>query len=613
MCSINKAYDALTAEDIKTITSYIEAYGDVCLNTDLRNVLAEWDRCKSQFLFDKVFGGQLRRRFRLHVKQEKDEVVNSLKNVYKVPYFIVTDDPEKDFEEYFAAHDGDKRTNPFVWSFFSFMYGLVKEKKANATMAAIIVRRFVELIKYSVVVGNVLPYDIGYEIDRDGETKYVFVQAGSKVVKAIGNLLRNVGYDDMELFDSWKDAVSVCTTVKERDVDLVLSIHPIDFMTMSDNACNWRSCMSWDGGEYSLGTVEMMNSPYAIVGYIENSLSPTCLRGGHRIPNKEWRCLFFVTDECVLSGKAYPYRSDAVSKFGVEKLKDIAHEVFGHPYTDVQQYTDMKWYYDNYESSDSGSRYTVSSLSKDDWGWSFEGPDEDEDDDKYADRIQREFDDKIVVCVGDFMYNDFFEDCTYPYYIAKDARPFDMTPLDLGGDCTCMCCGDFIESDADSSKKYCDDCENKYYCIDDKLHPNEELYEFVVLGQFEKQLATYDMAVDMLWYRPDLGVYTRKDATTKEVEVFFCENAKRFAEVRCSGCSAEDLIALGREHKRYEKAFIDSLGVDCSRVNVYSKKGSSYYITTKDVEFIDDRYSRYRCVREVDMDDEEQDMCPVCV
>jgi hypothetical protein len=90
----------------------------------------------------------------------------------------------------------------------------------------------------------------------------------------------------MEDFKKWQTWLSTICTVKEYKTNLVLSIHPIDFMTSSDNASGWTSCMNWrDDGGYSSGTIEMMNSNMVIIAYLENNSKSFIFRD-NQIPNK---------------------------------------------------------------------------------------------------------------------------------------------------------------------------------------------------------------------------------------------------------------------------------------------------------------------------------------
>lgn len=116
---------------------------------------------------------------------------------------------------------------------------------------------------------------------------------------------------------------------------LSLSIHPMDYITASDNNCSWSSCMAWtredEPGEFRNGVLEMMTSPMVVVAYLESD-SPYYPMGENYIPwsNKRWR-EFFIVERSYISGiKGYPYTSENLENIIINKLADMA-ENYGWP------------------------------------------------------------------------------------------------------------------------------------------------------------------------------------------------------------------------------------------------------------------------------------------
>lgn len=122
------------------------------------------------------------------------------------------------------------------------------------------------------------------------------------------------GVSDLEYF---RRKHSLIFNNKEIKGELCLSIHPLDYMTMSDNDNGWDTCMSWmNDGEYKQGTVEMMNSPCVIVAYL-TSAEPFDFvypehNDGTKWNSKKWRCLFIVDKDFIMSIKQYPYHNDNI-------------------------------------------------------------------------------------------------------------------------------------------------------------------------------------------------------------------------------------------------------------------------------------------------------------
>ena len=143
----------------------------------------------------------------------------------------------------------------------------------------------------------------------------------------IGIIPDEDGVSDLEYF---RRKHSLLFNNKVLKGELCLSIHPLDYMTMSDNDCDWETCMSWshDGG-YKQGTVEMMNSPSVIVAYLTSS-EPYCFNWGKQgfddftWNNKKWRCLFIVDKNFIMSIKQYPYYNKSLVCAAAEKIAEIS-------------------------------------------------------------------------------------------------------------------------------------------------------------------------------------------------------------------------------------------------------------------------------------------------
>ena len=100
----------------------------------------------------------------------------------------------------------------------------------------------------------------------DGKT--YTVTPGTKAIRALSVIAKAY---EIPGFEDFRICHSLIHNQKKIKGNLFLSIHPLDYWTMSDNNCGWESCMSWSGhGGYRQGTVEMMNSPWVVVAYINS-------------------------------------------------------------------------------------------------------------------------------------------------------------------------------------------------------------------------------------------------------------------------------------------------------------------------------------------------------
>lgn len=124
---------------------------------------------------------------------------------------------------------------------------------------------------------------------------------------------------------------------KVMNSEITLSIHPLDFMTMSDNASNWSSCMSWrDFGSYRCGTVEMMNSASIVIAYSKAEKPMNLFEGKdedeYEWNNKTWRELFIVTKDFIYPIKGYPCHSKEFEEFVINKIAELGEKNCGFKY-----------------------------------------------------------------------------------------------------------------------------------------------------------------------------------------------------------------------------------------------------------------------------------------
>ena len=157
---------------------------------------------------------------------------------------------------------------------------------------------------------------------KSPEGKEIKVQHGCKPMRLISKICRLYGMD-LGLLENFQNEVSQVLNQKTLKGDLSISIHPLDYMTMSENECGWNSCMNWsEPGCYCRGTVEMMNSPVVVVAYL-NAADKMSVPGG-QWSNKKWRELFVVTPSLITGVKGYPYQNEELVKIVNSWLRDLA-------------------------------------------------------------------------------------------------------------------------------------------------------------------------------------------------------------------------------------------------------------------------------------------------
>lgn len=258
------------------------------------------------------------------------------------------------------------------------------------------------------------------------------INTGCKVMKTLAKIaeaFKLPGFEDFRICQSY------VTNTRMIKAYLTLSIHPLDYMTMSDNDCGWNSCMSWKNeGCYRLGTVEMMNSPYVVIAYIsdKNNMS---IGGDGEWNNKRWRQLFIVDKDVILGIKSYPYTNDNITEFAMNWLKKLAEQNMGWFYGQEKPF---RWSYDD-ELWASGQSFKFSFYTN-------------------------------------FMYNDVGSiEYHYMYYNDTKVMPKDYK-INYSGDSQCMWCGSVEELREDSLA--CDSCSGIVICSDcgERIYEDEVYY-----------------------------------------------------------------------------------------------------------------------------------------
>lgn len=257
---------------------------------------------------------------------------------------------------------------------------------------------------------------------------------GAKLMRIISKIAQ--AYDLVDEFEAFRLEHSQILNQKKLTGKLCLSIHPLDFSTMSDNENGWGSCMSWrDWGKYRQGTVEMMNSPCVIVAYLEDKLEQLD-EYGYTWNSKKWRELFLVDQKCLVGIKGYPYQSPALEEIVMEWLKELAEKNWGVKYSESYEYQRR-------DTTKQGNHF-----------------------DFYT----------------NYMYNDFgFRNHKHTHLFAENVEITNTEiAITYSGPNQCMACGQIHCAMEHEGRLCCDDCSPaRRYCADcgDKIFDGDDYYE----------------------------------------------------------------------------------------------------------------------------------------
>lgn len=296
--------------------------------------------------------------------------------------------------------------------------------------------RIVHLLDINVLASNTCDDDTFVVPNPQDSTKPIKVMKGAKASKMIGKIAKAYSIPHFEEFRLKHSQALNQKTLHDK---LCLSIHPLDYMTMSDNDSGWLSCMNWrDRGCYRQGTVEMMNSPMVIVAYLAAKEPMKLIKDKDYLwSNKKWRELFIVNENLITEVKAYPYANTNITVECLNWLRELANKYYGY-----EKYTDQIYTFDVCEHN-----YFYKNIS--------------------------------VIPQTTIMYNDF--SCDHRTLYSKDLKEGYEYRFNYSGESECMICGTSGEDfDWDTEEDLMDlDCSEIIRCdaCNDKIFEGDFNYE----------------------------------------------------------------------------------------------------------------------------------------
>ena len=107
-----------------------------------------------------------------------------------------------------------------------------------------------------------------------------------------------------------QDAASRIMQASKIEGRLYLSVHPLDFLTLGENNCKWRSCHALDG-EFRAGNLSYMVDTTTIIAYLasEKQEQLRCMPEGMLWNSKKWRMLVHTNqlESCIYYNRQYPF------------------------------------------------------------------------------------------------------------------------------------------------------------------------------------------------------------------------------------------------------------------------------------------------------------------
>lgn len=223
---------------------------------------------------------------------------------------------------------------------------------------------------------------------------------------------------------------------------LCFSVHPLDYLSSSENTYNWRSCHALDG-EYRAGNLSYMLDKSTVICYLKgaDNVKLPMFPEDVKWNNKKWRVLFHVSDnwDLIFAGRQYPFSSEQ----GLEVLRS----------------------------------FFIATIKKDPWNYcTWTDPIIKEVPDSYGRQYDLNYhyvmirgelhkiNDIVIDCENPLHFNDVLKSSYYtPHYTAINNRPWFREPISkihIGASCNCLRCGK--EPIEISETFMCKDCDTQY-------------------------------------------------------------------------------------------------------------------------------------------------------
>ena len=131
-----------------------------------------------------------------------------------------------------------------------------------------------------------------------------------KVVKKGTKIIKDFKYfiSDKTLLTTLQDAASQIIQQDKIEGKICISVHPLDYLSLSENNHKWRSCHSLDG-EFRAGNLDYMTDKSTIICYLKSEKDEVLRYFSEPWNNKKWRVLLFFSEdrEMLFAGRQYPF------------------------------------------------------------------------------------------------------------------------------------------------------------------------------------------------------------------------------------------------------------------------------------------------------------------
>jgi hypothetical protein len=246
---------------------------------------------------------------------------------------------------------------------------------------------------------------------KEIKAKYdISCTTGQKTSRIINSICQKFGLinqtDYNALFAKLADSLNPIQVKKKA----LLSVHPCDYLEMSNKHNSWHSCHCLNGGEYHGGTISYMNDAVSMIFYTVDEV----VTGDFHTAPKRTRQIFAYGKGILLQSRLYPNTND-------ETTRDMYRNIVQRTIADCLAMPNL-WLLKK-EHSEINKR----------------------------------------ICTHDeaLHYRDYEHKC-YKSNISllKDSTMDDETYITIGNTAFCLCCGEIV---TETNSMFCDSCFDSDY------------------------------------------------------------------------------------------------------------------------------------------------------
>lgn len=346
-------------------------------------------------------------------------------------------------------------------------------------------------------------------ITRNGDK----INAGMRLSKAFKFFI-----NDDDMLYKYQTEVSRLIQNNVLKGELCVSIHPLDFLSSSENNYNWRSCHALNG-EYRCGNLSYMVDKTTMITYIKGE-------GEHELPHfpnsvlwnsKKWRMLLFTSEnyEVFFAGRQYPF------DLGTTALDAILECLI----PGAAKKTENFWYCENR----SWSYWHKDQITRFDY-------EDSQEDSTYLTvpyvpihHNLYKLKDIIIDNPGSQHFNDLLHSSCYTPYYAWSHNTRHKPIIAIGGRIPCPCCGKEDHYVEVANMMGCSNCYNNYAQEDDdhkrcaecgELHHIDDMY-WVDRDEYYICASCYD---DSYGTCDSCGEVFPLDDLVRRGDEYFCED-----------------------------------------------------------------------------------------